>query len=96
MTAHTPGPWDWMAIGANASGGFHIYLIDSAKRKIAALWGKADEKQANAILIAAAPEMLDALRQWAVAEAQNDHQELANARQSRDDAIRIATQEKNR
>lgn len=53
----TPGPWDWLAIGANASGGHHLYIIDPSNRKIAALWGRADEKAANANLIAAAPEM---------------------------------------
>lgn len=42
---------------------------------------------ANARLIAAAPEMIDALRQWAVAEKLGDEQELANARHSRDAAI---------
>ena len=60
VTGHTPGPWDWLAVGANASGGFHLYIIDGAKRKIAALWGKAAEKEANASLIAAAPDLLAA------------------------------------
>lgn len=59
--AWTKGPWNWMAVHANASGGFHLYLIDSAKRKLAALWGRADEKRANANLIASAPELYEAL-----------------------------------
>lgn len=63
---HTPGPWDWMAVSANASGGFHLYLIDAARRKIAALWGGAEEKQANAALIVRAvnshADLLAALR----------------------------------
>jgi hypothetical protein len=57
-SGHTPGPWDWLAVGANASGGHHLYIIDKDGRKIAALWGKADEKAANARLIAAATDLL--------------------------------------
>jgi hypothetical protein len=62
MGEHTPGPWDWIAIGANASGGHHLYIVDAARRKIAALWGKADEKVANAELVSRAPEMLSLLQ----------------------------------
>lgn len=58
---HTPGPWDWEAVSANASGGHHLYLIDSKRRKIAALWGRSEEKKANARLIAAAPDLLEAM-----------------------------------
>lgn len=36
-------------------------------------------------------EMLDALRQWQCAERNNDQEELANARQSRDMAIAKVT-----
>lgn len=49
-TAH-PRPWDWIWVGANASGGGHVYLVDADGRKIAAVWGKADEKKAAADLI---------------------------------------------
>lgn len=49
----TQGELDWMAVSANASGGFHLYLVDSKGRKIAALWGGAEEKQANAERIVA-------------------------------------------
>lgn len=62
MSDTTPGPWDWMAVGANASGGHHLYVIDSTRRKIAALWGKAEEKKANAELIVTAPEMKTMIR----------------------------------
>lgn len=62
MSGHTPGPWDWLARGANAGGGHHLYIIDATNRKIAALWGKAEEKEANAQLVAAAPDMLAALK----------------------------------
>ena len=46
-----PRPWNWVAVGANASGGHHVYLVDADGRKIAALWGKADEKAAAAQLV---------------------------------------------
>lgn len=46
-----PRPWDWTWVGANASGGGHIYITDANGRKIAAIWGKAKEKQATADLI---------------------------------------------
>jgi hypothetical protein len=45
---HTPGSLDSVTIGANASGRFHQYLIDSKGRKIGALWGGGEEKAANA------------------------------------------------
>ncbi len=48
-----PRPWDWQWIGANASGGGHVYLVDATGRKIAAVWGKAVEKEAAADLICA-------------------------------------------
>lgn len=44
-----PLPWDWVASATPTSNGmFHIYLIDANGRKIAALWGKADEREAAA------------------------------------------------
>lgn len=46
-----PRPWNWTFVAANASGAGHIYLTDANGRKIAALWGKAEEKQAAAVLI---------------------------------------------
>jgi hypothetical protein len=52
MTEAAPRPWDWTWISVNnASGGGHIYITDANGRKIAAIWGKADEKQATADLI---------------------------------------------
>jgi hypothetical protein len=39
----------------------------------------------------AAPDMLDALRQWQYAERERDAEEMVNAKLSRDAAIRKAT-----
>jgi hypothetical protein len=44
-----PLPWNWVTSDSpSANGLFHIYLVDATGRKIAALWGKGDEKQALA------------------------------------------------
>jgi hypothetical protein len=51
LEAAHPRPWNWVAIGANASGAHHIYLVDANDRKIGVLWGKAEEKAAAAKLI---------------------------------------------
>ena len=56
-----PPPWDFMWISAPASGGGHLYIVDATGRKIAAVWGKADEKELTARLIAAAPNLYGAL-----------------------------------
>ncbi len=50
LAAH-PRPWNWIAIGANASGAHHLYLVDANNRKIGVIWGKAEEKTAAAKLI---------------------------------------------
>lgn len=53
--AHAPLPYDTLEIGAlTASGSCHIYLTDATGRKIAAIWGKANEKAWTAALIVAA------------------------------------------
>lgn len=53
---HTAGPLDWEARGVD--GQAHIYLTDSTGRKIGTLWGRPDEKIANAHLFKAAPDLL--------------------------------------
>jgi hypothetical protein len=59
---HTPGPWG-VEISRQFSnnGSFHLYLTDSTGRKIAALWGRQEEKEANSLLISVAPELLETL-----------------------------------
>lgn len=61
----TPYRWDWTTSATpNASTGFHLYLVDGAGRKIAALWGREEEKVANANLLSRAPD--HALIGWAM------------------------------
>jgi len=44
-----PLPWDWAAaLRPTANGHFQIYLVDANGRKIAAIWGKPEERQAIA------------------------------------------------
>lgn len=54
MAEAAPRPWDWTWVSAKASSGGHIYLTDANGRKIAAIWGKAGEKEKTADLIIAA------------------------------------------
>lgn len=53
-----PGPFTYTvnsAVGRETTSGF-VYLLDANGRKIAALWGKLDEKVALAELICGASE----------------------------------------
>ena len=107
MSAHTPGPWKkserlngpWWHISS-------CHSIDgqecgSGRQAIACVHGEskrgakayAEMFEANARLIAAAPDLLDALRQWAHAVAIGDEVELINASAARDAAIVKATGE---
>ena len=47
-----PRPWhsEWSGT-FTGNGSYHIYLVDANGRKIAAIWGKQDEKLATAELI---------------------------------------------
>lgn len=65
MTKHTPGPWEVFKSGT-------FWGVDAGRKSII-VWGDADEEMgvqgttveqahANALLIAAAPEMLEALK----------------------------------
>lgn len=64
MTKHTAAPWEFTA--STPEDGFECFFIHAgegySQRQIAAVDGPQDEKgEANARLIAAAPELLDAL-----------------------------------
>lgn len=44
-----PLPWNWVSSDSpSGNGAFHIYLVDATGRKIAAIWGKGNEKQSMA------------------------------------------------
>ena len=69
MTAkHTPGPWSWCAVGwEEPSGAFDIEATTADGRHVIIAsrydWQhRVEESEANARLIAAAPELLEALR----------------------------------
>ncbi len=69
---HTPGPWSAQWIGGNYAvrdeEGHGVAFTNSAARSSAAVRSKVDgdeEPQANARLIAAAPELLEALEPFA-------------------------------
>ena len=59
MSDHLPpGPYEFMSTAAmdKPLGNGHVYLIDRNGRKIAALWGRPDEKLALAEFIIKASE----------------------------------------
>ncbi len=57
MSEHTPGPWD-LTGNPNENPRFVGYIYDAAGNQIANIW----PPEANARLMAAAPELLEALR----------------------------------
>ena len=67
-----PLPWDWVASGKPSNNGaFHAYLVDATGRKIAAIWGRGNEKEAIAdyILRAANGACKECLRETIAKEA---------------------------
>ena len=49
-----PAPLPWtstMSVAPSGNGGFYLYLVDANGRKIAAVWGRPNEKRATAELI---------------------------------------------
>lgn len=66
-----PRPWQVMWSEKFSNNGYgHIYLIDATGRKIAAIWGKHDEKADTAAFIVRAVNALDlAMRKRAEREA---------------------------
>ena len=68
MSKHTPGPWyakEWSAKdddGAPLCGGWNIIDRMEVRIPLSDMEGDIDEAEANALLIAAAPDLLEALR----------------------------------
>lgn len=86
MTEHThaPLPYDWTAVGTAAYGNaFHAYLTDANGRKIAAIWGKAGEKEKTADLLMTAANnyarLLAALKEMRVHFGNPKEDEWLNA-----------------
>jgi hypothetical protein len=71
MTKHTPGPWEWWDESTGRPRRYDLASLNGKNGKrvlgcyggsgINAL-GKSEEDRANALLIAAAPELLEALK----------------------------------
>ena len=89
---HTPGPWHTLCHGDSLEDGSHRVTIagpstpDNFAGQVATAWRKgasAEEVEANARLIAAAPDLLDALKgmmEWARrVRAANPGMEVAEA-----------------
>jgi hypothetical protein len=54
--SHTPGPWDWDgALRPSGNGSFFFYVV-AAGKKLCAIWEPNENREANARLIAAAPD----------------------------------------
>jgi hypothetical protein len=69
--------------GSRIVGGDGIHVASITRKADKSIY----QKLADAHLIAAAPDMLDALRQWKLAQENKDAVEIVNAQFSRDAAI---------
>ncbi len=99
MSKHTPGPWNFEAM--KRGDGFNI-VVDGGT--IAQTWGgnkqRSNEQGPNARLIAAAPELLKFVEQWAGHHLNCDYLDEGNPRtdctcgydKSRDEILAKATQ----
>lgn len=87
MSGHTPGPWRTRNHGVIVGGPFHQFERGTAQRQIAMACVIVDceqaeaERDANARLISAAPDMAEALRfaSQFLSEGSNDPTERARA-----------------
>jgi hypothetical protein len=60
---HTPGPWKFYSVGRPSHpDGIYLILTDNDVRAIVETFHDSDEDEANARLIAAAPNLLEALQ----------------------------------
>lgn len=78
--AHTPGPWEigeraWSYVHVEFDGGGHNYTVVSDNRDCPVAFAPGDtddDAAANAHLIAAAPDLLEALKSFAVYTVEDD------------------------
>ena len=86
MSGWTPGPWAVQVAEPMITSRATAYEIVTDGFDV--VGGRVGIRSAaDACLIAASPDMADALRQWQHAEETGDDAELANARKSRDMAL---------
>jgi hypothetical protein len=91
--SHTPGPWElrvvphegWVWICPVTATYHHEEICTIYGASSGEAWSPIS--MANAHLITAAPDMLDALKQWKWAQDNRDAVEIVNAQISRDLAI---------
>lgn len=57
---HTPGPWT-----ARRTAGEHGWNIGGESSDVAHVWNRSSNSEADAFLIAAAHDLLEALKEWA-------------------------------
>jgi hypothetical protein len=89
MSAHTPGPW-FVAEGANHEGDYAPAGSVRNETWWIAKVEDAPEAEANARLIAAAPELLEALRKIEQGEGRFSRDPLTHASNTIEDMIAVA------
>jgi len=91
MTTHTPGKWTIGAHQKIISTGWSIRISDESA--IAYVLGERNpELQANARLIAAAPDLLEALKRLIDAPNHGTHEAMRRANEAAREAIAKATE----
>jgi hypothetical protein len=76
MSEHTPGPWEWSHTNDRYRHTIHVGIVEIAKTPRCHI-DDHDENEANARLIAAAPELLEALEEAIYWDGYDDHGEPA-------------------
>jgi hypothetical protein len=61
MTPHTPGPWTYHPLPTDNKDPNRVYCVDANGSQIADIFNTANNAEENAALIAAAPDILEAL-----------------------------------
>ena len=93
MSSHTPGPWRTTGLNVRAGDALICFATDHWYAEDDGFYAFTDlaEKQANARLIASAPELLSALKRLTdcLSEDPNDYPDSSSARQVLD-SIRSA------
>lgn len=62
MSKHTPGPWEWGSVNGMVDNYINVYAANSAKGDKLVAQCHAKRARADAALISAAPDLLEACR----------------------------------